>query len=149
MRVDEWADEVWVSTITPAALGFRMDIMSSSGVAHDRLYRPLPPWVPNRLLCLQRGMTVGHAVVDGKGTPYCVVKLANAQQTAVLLCCCAAVLLCCCAAVLLCCCAAVLLCCCALLLLCCCAAVLCCCCAAVLLCCCATVLLCYCDQPHT
>ena len=104
MRVDEWADEVWVSTITPAALGFRMDIMSSSGVAHDRLYRPLPPWVPNRLLCLQRGMTVGHAVVDGKGTPYCVVKLANAQQTAVLLCCCAAVLLCCCAAVLLCCC---------------------------------------------
>ena len=77
MRVNEWADEFWVRTIAPAALGFRINIMSSAGVAHDRLYRPLPPWVPNSSLCLQRGMTVGHAVVDGKGTHYFVVKLTN------------------------------------------------------------------------
>lgn len=42
MRDSEWADECWVHTVAPAALGFQISVISSEGEAYDRPPQHLP-----------------------------------------------------------------------------------------------------------
>ena len=74
MRRGEWADDFWVTSLAPAALGFKIDVKSSSGTQYDRPPQPLARWMPNFELWQTRDtITLGHAVVNGEGTHYFVV----------------------------------------------------------------------------
>lgn len=41
MRGCEWADDVWVRSIAPAALGFQITVLSTLGAAYDLPAQPL------------------------------------------------------------------------------------------------------------
>ena len=75
MRRGEWADDFWATALAPAALGIKIHITSSAGAKYDRPPQPLPEWVPTYELWLKRDtIRLGHAVVNGAGTHYFVVK---------------------------------------------------------------------------
>ena len=75
MRRGEWTDDFWATALAPAALGIKIHITSSAGAKYDRPPQPLPEWVPTYELWLKRDtIRLGHAVVNGAGTHYCVVK---------------------------------------------------------------------------
>ena len=75
MRQGEWADECWVRSITPAALGFLTEIKSSAGAAYDLEPRLPPRGLPSHLLCQKRDvLSLGHAVVRGEGQHYFILQ---------------------------------------------------------------------------
>ena len=73
MRGCEWADDVWVRSIAPAALGFQITVLSTLGAAYDLPAQPLLPWMLNFHVSQRRHLVVCHLVVGGRPLHYVAV----------------------------------------------------------------------------